>query len=69
MEPGALDEERMKQVIRAAIEEQFRERRGPLYDFVTKYIEDGALSKAIEEGEKTGKVGRDAVFKALESES
>lgn len=65
----ALDDARLKQLVKEAVVELLRERRGPMHDLVAEVIEDMALSRAIEEGEKTEIVSRDEVLKALDRES
>ncbi|HUT35963.1 MAG TPA: hypothetical protein VNE39_20920 [Planctomycetota bacterium] len=64
-----LDDARLRQIVKEAVVELLQERRGLMHDLVAQAIEDVALSRAIEEGEKTERVSREAVFKALEGES
>ena len=63
----SIDEEKLKEMLKAAVAEVFEERREFVKDIVEEAIEDIALARAIDEGVGTEGVNRDAVFKILES--
>ncbi|HAX80930.1 MAG TPA: hypothetical protein DCY88_35110 [Cyanobacteria bacterium UBA11372] len=61
-----IDESKLKQLLKTAIVELLQERKEVVYDLLAEIIEDIALEKAIEEGENTEPVNREAIFKILE---
>jgi len=61
-----VDDNRLKEVLKAAIVEVLEERRDYMRDLLEEVIEDIALSHAIQTGEGSELVSRDEVFKALE---
>ena len=61
MEPSMTDDQ-IKKLVKAALVEVLEERR----DLIQEALEDMALARAIEEGERTELVGRDEVVKLLE---
>ncbi|MFQ6036270.1 MAG: hypothetical protein ACE5NM_10570 [Sedimentisphaerales bacterium] len=61
----ALDETRIKELIKLAFVELLQERKDLLYNLVAEIVEDFALARAIKEGEQTPKVSREKVFRAL----
>jgi uncharacterized membrane protein len=69
MATTVVDDARLKELVREVVVELLQERRGLMYELVSEAIEDAALSRAIEEGEKTEFVSRDEVLKALDRES
>lgn len=62
----ALDETRIKELIKLAFVELLQERKDLFYNLVAEVVEDVALARAIEEGEQTPEVSRKEVFRALE---
>lgn len=62
----ALDETRIKELIKLAFVELLQERKDLFYNLVAEVVEDVALARAIKEGEQTPKVSREEVFRALE---
>jgi hypothetical protein len=62
-----LEESKLKELLKTAIIEVIQEQKEIFSDLLTEAIEDIALAKAIQEGENTEKVGREAIFKILES--
>ena len=63
---ATIDEERLKELFKAAIVEVFEERRDLVRDVVAEALEDIALVRAIDEGERGANVSREDVFEALE---
>jgi DNA-binding phage protein len=61
-----IDEERLKNLFKAAIVEVFEERRDLVRDVVDEALEDIALARAIDEGARGANVSREEVFDALE---
>ena len=61
-----LPEDQLKEVIKTALIEVLQERQDLLYDAVERALEDIALARAIEEGDKTDPIERDEVFAILE---
>ncbi|MFB2976146.1 hypothetical protein [Microseira sp. BLCC-F43] len=61
-----IDESKLKELLKTAIVELLQERKEVVYDLLAEIIEDIALEKAIEEGENTEPVSREAIFKILE---
>lgn len=66
MSDKALDETRIKELIKPALIELLHERKDLLYNLVAEVVEDFALARAIKEGEQTPEVSREQVFRALE---
>ena len=62
----AANEDQLKEVIKTALIEVLQERQDLLYDAVERALEDIALARAIEEGDKTDPIERDEVFAILE---
>ena len=60
-----IDEIELKQLIKSAIVELLQERKEIVYDLLAEILEDIALEKAIQEGENTEPVSREAIFKIL----
>jgi Fe2+ transport system protein B len=61
-----IDESKLKELLKTAIVELLQERKEIVTDFLAEIIEDIALEKAIEEGENSESVSREAIFKILE---
>jgi len=64
MQPS-MNQEQLKNIVKAALAEVLEERQDLLHEAVAAALEDIALSRAIKEGEKTGFITRDEVFKSL----
>lgn len=63
-----LDESKLKELLKTAILEVLQEQKEVFSDLLTEIIEDIALEKAIEEGENTEPVSREAIFEILENQ-
>jgi hypothetical protein len=61
-----IAEDRLKEVLKAAVVEVLEERGDLVREIVEEALEDLALARAIEEGEGSEAVGRDHVFGLLE---
>ncbi len=61
------DDIRLKEVFKSAIIEVLQERRELVQEILEGVLEDVALSKAIEEGERTPLVDREQIFELLET--
>jgi hypothetical protein len=61
----ALDEGRIKELLKEAVLEVLEERRDLIYDVLAEAMEDFALAKAIQEGESSESVTREQVFQTL----
>jgi hypothetical protein len=59
------DDLKLKQLLKTAIVELLQEQKEIVYDLLTEIIEDIALEKAIQEGENTEPVSREAIFTIL----
>jgi hypothetical protein len=62
-----LDENQLKDALKAAIVEILEERRDLVRDVLEEALEDIALMHAIEEGERSSVVDRSEVFQILDS--
>lgn len=58
-----LNSEQLKAVLKSAIVELLHENRREVSDLLAEIIEDIAMERAIEEGETTQSVRREAVFR------
>lgn len=67
MATSTLDEDRLKELLKAAIVEVLEERRDLVRELIEEALEDFALVRAIEEGQGSPLVSRDEVFKILRS--
>jgi hypothetical protein len=67
MVAASLSETQLKDVLKAALIEVLEERSDLLRDVLAEVMEDVALGRAIQEGETSGVVSRDEVFRALEA--
>lgn len=63
----SLDQTQLKQTLKEAMLELFYENKEEFSALLTEIIEDIALSKAIEEGEKTELIDRESIFAILDS--
>lgn len=59
----------LKELIKSAIAEVLQEQKEFFTDIIIEAIEDIGLAKAIEEGENTEPVSREAIFKILSQKS
>ncbi|MFL6208367.1 MAG: hypothetical protein ACJ74W_05925 [Pyrinomonadaceae bacterium] len=66
MSTAHIDEERLKDLLKAAIVEVFEERKDLVREALEEALEDIALARAIDEGARGALVSRDEVFKVLE---
>ena len=64
----SVSQTELKDMVKAAMAEALVEQRALLREIVEEVIEDIALSRAIDEGDKTSLVSRDEVFGALDSQ-
>jgi hypothetical protein len=69
MSETPLNASQLKELIKTAIVELLQEQKEAFTDIVVEAIEDIALAKAIEEGESTQTVDREAIFKILSQQS
>ena len=61
-----MDEGRLKQVFKEALIEMLEEKHSLFHDIVVEAMEDIALSRAIQEGQGSGKATKEEVFGILE---
>ncbi len=66
MTTATIDEEKLKDLLKAALVEALEENRDLVRDIVEEAMEDLALARAIEEGLGGTSVSRDEVFAILE---
>jgi hypothetical protein len=60
------NEDRLNEVLKAALAEVLEERADLLRDVLAEVMEDFALVSAIQEGETSEPVSRDEIFRLLE---
>ncbi len=60
-----IDDDKIRNLFKQAIIEAIEEKKDFVHDLLMDAIEDIAMLRAIEEGEKTDKVSRDDVFNFL----
>ena len=65
MSENTLNTNQLKELIKTAIIEILQEQKEVFTDIIVEAMEDIALVKAIEEGENTETVSREAIFKIL----
>ncbi|PYS31137.1 MAG: hypothetical protein DMF75_15015 [Acidobacteria bacterium] len=63
----AIDEGKLKELLKSAVIEALEERRDLIKGIVEEAIEDLALASAIERGLNTDSASRDEVFALLEN--
>ena len=63
----AFDEAQLRDALKTALVEVLEERADLLRDVLADILEDVASVRAIQEGEDTGEVSRDEVFRILDS--
>ena len=61
-----MDEDRLKQVFKEALVEMLEEKQNLFHDIVVEAMEDIALSRAIQKGQKSGTATKKEVFNILE---
>jgi len=61
-----MDEDRLKQVFKEALTEMLEEKQSLFHDIVMDAMEDIALSRAIQEGQKSGNTTQKKIFDILE---
>jgi hypothetical protein len=66
MSDVSLDEAKLKQLFKTALLEVFEERKDLLREVFEETLEDIALARAIEVGQRTGEVARDEGFSVIE---
>ena len=66
MDGRATDDQRLKELVKAAVVELIEERRDLVLDLLEEALEDVGLARAIEEGAATPLVGRDEVLQLLD---
>ena len=62
----SLSDAQLKAALKSALVEILEERADLLRDVLTEVVEDVALVRAIQEGESSGLVSRDEVFRAFD---
>ena len=62
----SLNENQLKDLMKAAILEIFQERRDLFQDLITEALEDIAMINAIDEGKDSEAVSRETIFGILE---
>ena len=65
MTSTALDDNRMKELLKEALVELLQERREDFRDLLIEVVEDLAMVRATEEGSERAVVGRDEVMQVL----
>ncbi len=60
------DDQSLKNLIKLAVVEVLEERKDLVRDAVEEALEDAALARAIDEGERSQTVSREQVFRALD---
>ncbi|KAM3098784.1 hypothetical protein ACKFKG_04775 [Phormidesmis sp. 146-35] len=63
----SLDQNQLKEILKAAIVEVLQENREEFSELLAEALEDIGLQQAIVEGETTELVSREAIFKVLGS--
>ena len=69
MEFSALDQDQLKDMLKAAIIEVLEERRDLVREAVKEAFEDIALARAIEEGEQSAPVQRSDILAIIDGEA
>jgi len=60
------DDEKLKNLFKTALLEVLEERKDILRDLIEETLEDMALTRAIEQGQRSEEVARSEIFSALE---
>ncbi len=58
-----IDNNRLKDLIKQALIEAIEEKKDAVHDILVEALEDAAMIRAIREGEGSGLVDRDEIFK------
>jgi hypothetical protein len=66
MATPALDEKKLRGIVKAALIDALKENRDLMQDIVEEALEDIAIARAIEQGLETRTVSRKKVFSILE---
>jgi len=66
---AAMDEAKLKQLVKEALTEILDERREILSEVIVEALEDVAMIRAIQEGENTPLAPRKDILRLLEDES
>lgn len=66
MATAALNEKKLRGIVKAALVDAFKENRDLMQDIVEEAIEDITIARLIEDGLKTKPVSRKKVFSILE---
>ena len=66
MATAALDEKKLRGIVKAALIDSFKENRDLMQDIVEEALEDIAIARAVEQGLETRTVSRKKVFSILE---
>jgi hypothetical protein len=66
MATAAIDEKKLRGIVKSAIADAFEENRELMQDIVQEALEDIAVARAIERGMETKSVSRKKVFSILE---
>jgi len=66
MATAALNEKKLRSIVKSALAEAFKENRELMQDIVQEALEDIAMARAIEQGLQTKPVSRKKVFSVLE---
>jgi hypothetical protein len=69
MSETTLNTNQLKELLKTAIVEILQEQKEIFTDIIVEAMEDIALAKAIEEGENTETVSREAIFNILSQQS
>lgn len=62
----SVGEDRLKELLKAALVEVLEERRDLVRDAIEEAIEDMAMFRALEEGEQSPLISREEVFRIFE---
>ncbi len=65
----AISDDKLKELLKAAVIEVLEERQDLICDAVVEVMEDIGMARAIEEGLKSGTVSKEKVFKLLDRQS
>jgi hypothetical protein len=66
MATAALDEKKLRGIVKAAVVDAFKENRDLMQDIVEEAIEDIVIARLIESGLETKPVSRKKIFSILE---
>lgn len=62
----SVEEDRLKELLKAALVEVLEERGDLVRELVAEAVEDMAMVRALEEGEQSPRISREDVFRILE---